>query len=131
MSKKDHSSRKNPSKKFPDSHAFPPEPEKPCMEELEIGGARYLTRFTRKFNDRKIWHRSDPGKMLAFIPGTVQKILVQEGMEVRPGDPLFILEAMKMRNELLSPVQGMVKKIHVSEGDKIPKGHLLLEFTRT
>ncbi len=100
------------------------------MEELEIGGARYLTRLTRKFSDRKNWQRADPNKILAFIPGTIQKILVKEGMEVRPGDSLLILEAMKMRNELLSPVQGVVKKIHVSEGDRIPKGHLLIEFIR-
>ena len=99
------------------------------MEELEIGGASYLTCLTRKFTDRETWRRSESNKMLAYIPGTIQKILVQEGMEVRQGDPLLILEAMKMRNELLSPVQGMVKKIHVSEGDRVPKGYLLLEFT--
>ena len=130
MSKQDRSSRENTSKKIPPSHAFPPEPEKPCMEELEIGGARYRTRLTRKFSERKTWRRADPNKILAFIPGTIQKILVKEGMEVRPGDSLLILEAMKMRNELLSPVQGVVKKIHVSEGDRIPKGHLLMEFIR-
>ena len=54
--------------------------------------------------------------------------MVSEGDEISPGTPMLILEAMKMRNEILSPLQGIIKKIYVSEGDMVPKGHLLLEF---
>ena len=49
-------------------------------------------------------------------------------MDVEQGTPLIILEAMKMRNELLSPVQGRIRKIHISEGEKVPKGKMLLEI---
>jgi biotin carboxyl carrier protein len=54
--------------------------------------------------------------------------MVKEGEEVTMGTPLLILEAMKMRNELLSPVNGVIRKIYVSEGDMVPKFHLLIEF---
>lgn len=102
----------------------------PPMEELEIGMSRYLTRLTEKFRNRKTWERPEPCKVLAFIPGTVQKIMVAEGMEVDEKTPLLILEAMKMYNELLSPQHGVIEKIHVAEGDRVAKGHLLLEFKR-
>lgn len=117
MKKQDHSSRTIP-------------PEDPSLSELEIGGTRYRTRLTEKYRKRKNWQRHEPEKVMTFLPGTVQKIMVSEGMEVNQGTPILILEAMKMRNVLLSPVNGTVKKIHVSEGDKVPKGHLLMEFTQ-
>ena len=98
------------------------------MEELVIGGAHYLTHLTRKFRNRVPWVRPDHRKVLSVIPGTIQKILVSEGMEVEPGTPLLILEAMKMRNEVRSPVPGRVKRIHVSEGDLVAKALLLVEI---
>jgi|GEM_PF-231396 len=100
----------------------------PPLEELEIGMSKYLTRLTDKFRNRKVWERPEPCKVLAFIPGTIQKIMVEEGMEVHEKTPLLILEAMKMYNELLSPQHGVIEKIHVAEGDRVAKGHLLLEF---
>jgi biotin carboxyl carrier protein len=100
------------------------------LTELEIGDTRYVTHLTEKFRNRKRWEKPDPGKLVASIPGTVQKIMVSEGMEVDQGTPLIILEAMKMRNELVSPMRGIIRKIHVSEGEKIPKGQLLLEFKK-
>ena len=98
------------------------------LEELEIGSVIYQTRLTSKFRNRKGWQRPDEKKVLAFIPGTIQKIMVKEGQEVDQGMPILILEAMKMRNELTSPVHGIVKRIYVAEGDMIPKGHLIMEF---
>ena len=64
----------------------------------------------------------------AIIPGTIQRIMAKEGEEVTAGTPLLILEAMKMRNEVLSPVNGVVTKIHVSEGEMVSKAHLLIEM---
>jgi biotin carboxyl carrier protein len=100
----------------------------PPMEELEIGSVRYQTRLTSKFINRKSWERPDERKVVAVIPGTIQKLLVKEGEEVAAGTSLMILEAMKMRNEVRAAIQGVVKKIHVKEGEQVPKGYLLLEF---
>ena len=98
------------------------------MESLEIGNALYVTRLTSKFRNRQRWQRPDDKRVEAFIPGTIQRIMVKEGQNVSAGTPLLILEAMKMRNEVLSPVNGIIKKIHVSEGEMVPKSHLLLEM---
>jgi biotin carboxyl carrier protein len=98
------------------------------LEELEIGSALYVTKLTNKFNNRKSWKRPDDRKLHAIIPGTIQKVMVKEGDQVKQGTPLMILEAMKMRNEVLSPVEGVIRKIHVSVGNMVPKDYLLVEF---
>ena len=98
------------------------------MEQLEIGNVIYQTRLTSKFRNRVIWQRPDVRKVDSIIPGNIQRIMVKEGDEVSPGTPMLILEAMKMRNEILSPLQGTIKKIYISEGDMVPKDHLLIEF---
>jgi len=54
--------------------------------------------------------------------------MAKEGDKVSAGTPLLILEAMKMRNEVLSPIDGVVKKIHVKEGEMVPKSFLLIEM---
>lgn len=100
----------------------------PPLEELEIGSAVYATRLTKKFLNRKPYKRPDVRKLAAVIPGTIQKIMVSEGDEVKQGTPMLILEAMKMENLVLSPMDGIIKKIHVSKGELVPKEHLLLEF---
>jgi len=100
----------------------------PPMEQLEIGNVVYQTRLTTKFRNRVIWQRPDVRRVNSIIPGNIQRIMVKEGDEVSAGTPMLILEAMKMRNEILAPFQGTIKKIYVSEGDMVPKAHLLLEF---
>jgi biotin carboxyl carrier protein len=98
------------------------------LKSLEIGNVSYQTRLTAKFENRKHWKRPDKKKVLSVIPGTIQKLMVCEGEEVDAGKPLMILEAMKMRNEVCATLRGVVKKIHVREGEQVPKEHLLLEF---
>lgn len=53
------------------------------------------------------------------MPGKIAKVLVSPGDAVQPGDVLVILEAMKMQNEIVSPVEGTVKGIEVKVGDSI------------
>lgn len=126
MTRKEQTSPANSREPINSSRNGPPGEEN--LTELEIGNTRYLTRFTEKFRRRKTWESPEPEKLVPLIPGTVQKILVSEGMDVDQGTPLIILEAMKMRNELLSPVKGRIRKIHISEGEKVPRGKLLLEI---
>lgn len=72
---------------------------------------------TKKVNDIK-----------APMPGMVLNILVQEGQEVKKGDTLIILEAMKMENSLKSPSDGIVKKIAVNKGVAVEKNQILIHF---
>jgi len=55
----------------------------------------------------------------APIPGLVVKILVEEGQTVALNDPLIILEAMKMENEIRAPREGVVKNITVEVGQSV------------
>jgi biotin carboxyl carrier protein len=64
----------------------------------------------------------------APMPGLVLNIEVNGGTEVKKGDPLLILEAMKMENVLKSPTDGVVKEIVVAKGDAVEKNQLLLNF---
>jgi len=98
------------------------------MEELEIGGAIYTTRLTSKFKNRTRWTPPDQRKVLAVIPGSIQKLMVSVGDEVAAGDSMLILEAMKMRNEIKAMQAGVIKMINISVGEQVPKAHLLLEF---
>jgi biotin carboxyl carrier protein len=100
----------------------------PPMESLEIGGALYTTRLNNKFKNRESWSKPDEKRIEAIIPGTIQRIMVKEGDEVSTGTALLILEAMKMRNEILAPFSGVVRKIHVKEGEMVPKSYLLIEM---
>ncbi|RLI79599.1 acetyl-CoA carboxylase biotin carboxyl carrier protein subunit [Archaeoglobales archaeon] len=62
----------------------------------------------------------------AMLPGTIVKILVDVGEEVKAGQALLILEAMKMENEIVSPRDGVVKEIKVKEGMKVETGEVLM-----
>lgn len=88
----------------------------------------YKTLFTKKFENRKKYKAVDHLKVYSFIPGNIQKILIKEGQKVYKGDPMLILESMKMMNIIRVPANGKVKKIYISVGDIIPKEHLMLEF---
>ena len=62
----------------------------------------------------------------APIPGLVVKVLTDVGEEVEEGQPLVILEAMKMENELRSPKAGIVKKVDAVEGQRVEQNAILI-----
>ena len=64
----------------------------------------------------------------APMPAMVVKLEVSVGEEVRAGQPLIVLEAMKMENEILASGAGRVKAIYASVGKPVEKGELLLLF---
>jgi acetyl/propionyl-CoA carboxylase alpha subunit len=64
----------------------------------------------------------------APMPGTVIKVNVHQGSTVETGDPLVVLEAMKMETPLLAPFDATVKAVHVGEGDRVAGGAVLVEL---
>jgi len=68
------------------------------------------------------------GSIVAPIPGLVLRFLVKEGDSVKAGDPVLILEAMKMESEIASTATGVVKKINVKEGTSVQEGEALIEI---
>ena len=64
----------------------------------------------------------------APMPGLILEMHVEVGQEVKENDSLFILEAMKMENSILSPRDGVIKSISAKNGDAVEKNQLLIEF---
>lgn len=64
----------------------------------------------------------------ATMPGTVLKVVCEKGQEVEKGDELVITEAMKMETTVQAPFTGVVKAIHVQNGDTIEVNDLLIEL---
>ncbi|MCD4776463.1 MAG: DUF2118 domain-containing protein [Candidatus Aegiribacteria sp.] len=67
------------------------------------------------------------GEVIAPLPGVILKILVKEGDEVNEGQPVAIMEAMKMENEIESPTSGTVAEIFVSEGENILENAIIMK----
>ncbi len=68
------------------------------------------------------------GNVIAPLPGLITRILVKEKERVNIGDPVMILEAMKMESEITSDFGGIVRKINVKEDDIVQEGDTLLEL---
>lgn len=66
--------------------------------------------------------------LLSPLPGTIVEIKVKEGDEVKEGDPLIVLEAMKMDNNLTAEKGGVVKAILVEEGQAVKENTPLVTF---
>jgi biotin carboxyl carrier protein len=98
------------------------------LRPLLIGGGTYQTRFTRKFLARRTYTKPDPRKITCVIPGVIRKICVEEGAKVLEGERLLVLEAMKMRNDILAHGEARILRVCVSEGDLVTKGQLLMEL---
>lgn len=64
----------------------------------------------------------------APMPGLIIDMKVKTGDTVKTGDPLLILEAMKMENILKSSGEGVVKSVKVKKGDTVEKNQVLIEF---
>jgi biotin carboxyl carrier protein len=98
------------------------------LKTLNMWDREYKTMFNKKFSNRKPYVAPDPMKAFSYIPGVIRKLSVKEGQKVKKGDPMLVLESMKMMNIVKVPVDAKVKKILIAIGEVIPKNHLMIEF---
>ena len=70
----------------------------------------------------------EQSEIVAPMPGTVIRVLVEPGAAVAARQPLVVLEAMKMETPLVSPYEATVRAVHVSEGDRVAGGAVLVEL---
>jgi acetyl/propionyl-CoA carboxylase alpha subunit len=71
---------------------------------------------------------SEQSALTAPMPGTVIKVLVAAGEKVSARQPLLVLEAMKMETPVVSPYDATVRAVHVSDGDRVTGGTVLVEL---
>ena len=101
------------------------------VEEREPGAVQQKsvqqTEMTKQVVKTKM---SDEGavKVTAPMPGKILSIQTAEGRRVKRGEPLVILEAMKMENEIVAPEDGVVASVHISTGDVVEAGDVLLSL---
>ena len=70
----------------------------------------------------------DPAEIGANIPGTILKVLVNEGDEVEEKQPIAVIEAMKMETNILASMKGTVDKIYVREGQQVKAGEMVVKL---
>lgn len=75
---------------------------------------------------------SIPGETICEVtspmPGDIVQILVKIGQEVNPGDPVCVLDAMKMKNTIHAPQPGTITEICVQDGQSVDFGAVLLKY---
>lgn len=76
---------------------------------------------------KKRQEQVNQGAINAPMPGMVVDVLVEEGQQVENGEPLIVLESMKMQMQLRAPFSGQVCKVAVGKKDQVEKGMLLVQ----
>ena len=96
---------------------------------LIIGSARYAVEVQdpRSLRTRRAAAGAEAGpqKITAPMPGKIVRVMVSAGDEVKTGQGIIVMEAMKMQNELKSPKDGRVQKILTTEGSTVNPGDAL------
>ena len=72
--------------------------------------------------------KDSANQITAPMPGLILEVMVKEGDAVAKGDPLLVLEAMKMENIIKAPGKGVVKSLGANKGDNVEKNQLLVNF---
>jgi len=84
--------------------------------------------YERKKYLSKLQQQQKIEAVTAPMPGKILDLMVEENSEIKEGEPLLILEAMKMQNEINSHVSGKIKKIYVKQNDTVAKDDVLVEI---
>jgi biotin carboxyl carrier protein len=101
---------------------------------LKVNSKEYLVEISDQYDellhklgfDRAASHHIK--ELKAPMPGMVLNVLVKEGEEVKKGDSLVILEAMKMENVIKAPADCVIKDVKVVTGDKVEKNQVMMGF---
>ena len=104
------------------------EENNPKYQVFIVNNARYLTLTTTKFDRRKKWQKSDPKEIRSIIPGSIIDVLVTPGQELKEGEVVLILDAMKMYTKVEMPCDGVIKSVNVAIGDRVPKNMVMVNI---
>ncbi|OIQ30293.1 MAG: acetyl-CoA carboxylase biotin carboxyl carrier protein subunit [Bacteroidetes bacterium MedPE-SWsnd-G2] len=101
---------------------------------IEVNGTEYTVDIANQLDQliKSLGFSVGSGKQInaikAPMPGLILEINIEVGQTVSENDQLLILEAMKMENSIVSPRDGVIKSIAVTQGEAIEKMQLLIEF---
>lgn len=103
-----------------------------CLVFFELNGqTRSVQILDRNIQVERIVHRKAIGDHEVGSPlqGSISKILVKEGEQIKANAPLFIIEAMKMESTITAPMDGTVKTIHLPPKTMVEQDDLIIEIT--
>tara|TARA_B100000700_G_C14907498_1_gene790508 strand:- start:367 stop:789 length:423 start_codon:yes stop_codon:yes gene_type:complete len=78
--------------------------------------------------DSAVESTNDPGDLKALMPGKVTKVLVSSGQNVKVGEPVLLMESMKMEQTIVATKDGDISEILVSEGDTVEVGKIMIKI---
>jgi propionyl-CoA carboxylase alpha chain len=94
----------------------------------EVNGPEGQSSFARRTEDDPDEQGGTAGECRAPLPGAIARVLVTTGDLVNDGDPLVVLEAMKMEHTLRAPFAGMVREVSVGIGAQVVEGARIMEI---
>ena len=72
----------------------------------------------------------EEGMIVSPMPGTIVSLKINVGESVKMEDVVCVLEAMKMENEITTPMAGIIQEIRIKEGDRVDKGKALVKINK-
>ncbi len=103
-----------------------------ALNEVEISGSGSSNgnapRSTQKPASGSRPRPTHPGHVTTAMPGTIVDVLVKTGQKVKAGDPVLVIEAMKMENEIQASISGVIINLFVTKGDAVTPDQALLEI---
>jgi biotin carboxyl carrier protein len=97
---------------------------------ISLHGRTYLRQNARVDEDvpSQAHHGAQDGRVEAPMPGAIIALHVKSGAAVKAGQPIIVLESMKMHNEIASPRDGVVTRLNCKVGDQVSFGQVLAEI---
>ena len=97
---------------------------------LIIEGTRYKTLLTKKYINalKNKYNKPNPKKIYLPISGTIVKVNVKPGDNIKKNDGLLVFESMKMENRIFSSISGTVKSVFVKKLEFVESGTIVIEL---
>jgi biotin carboxyl carrier protein len=94
---------------------------------VKLGTHVFSARFIDRKHRRTVTDQAQPGQqyLIAPMPGKVVRVLLSRGTEVKAGEGVVVVEAMKMQNEVKSPKSGRLVDVRVKENDTVTANQIL------
>lgn len=107
---------------------MPEEVQIETLDSIETAGNGGAERSRGASGGKKSRRATRPGDVTTSMPGTIIDVLVAEGDKVEAGQPVLVLEAMKMESEIAAPVSGTVTAVNITKGAAANPDDALIEI---
>lgn len=98
------------------------------LQILHLENGDFITTLSNKYLTRKPYSPSFRRTVNAVIPGTILDVYVRKDQIVFEGDPLCVMDSMKMNNTVCAPEGGRISEIYITTGSSVGKGQIMFEF---